>query len=112
MTLVALISTPHAYRRLLREIDSTVASGAISPFPGIISDAAAKKLPYLQAVIREGLRLWPPSNGLMQKDVPIGGVTLHGHFLPAGTHMAQNLYGIGRLKNIWGEDADLFRPER
>ena len=61
---------------------------------------------------REGLRLWPPSNGLMQKDVPIGGITLHGHFLPAGTHMAQNMYGIGRLKSIWGEDADLFRPER
>ena len=42
------------------EIDAAMSSGTIS-FP--IKDAEAPKLPYLQAVIREGLHILPPASG-------------------------------------------------
>ncbi len=109
-TLMHLINSPTAYAKLKAEIDG--AAGTVPAPPAVIPDAAARELPYLQAVIREGLRLWPPGNGLAPKLVPAGGETLCGLFLPAGTNMGQNMYGIARLKSFWGDDADAFLPER
>lgn len=62
--------------------------------------------------MREGLRLWPPGNGLVYKLVPPGGDTLAGVALPAGTPAGQNMYGIARLPSLWGPDAESFVPER
>ena len=134
MILLHLISTPQAYRRLQGEIAAAVAAGVVAPASAptssIVTDAATKKMPYLQAVVREGLRIWPPAIGLAYKTVPKGGDTVtvaafpggrggSGEggkrktvFLPAGTQMGQNIVGIGRLKSLWGDDADAFRPDR
>lgn len=40
------------------------------------------------------------------------GLTLHGHFFPPGTVLSVPAYTIHHSKEIWGDDADLFRPER
>jgi len=109
-TLLALISTPTAYTTLQKEIDKRVASGLIST--PTITDSEAQSFPYLQAVIREGLRMWPPTTGLGSKQVPQGGDTICGFYVPAGTQVAINFSGVMRLKTVWGEDADVFRPER
>jgi cytochrome P450 len=77
-----------------------------------IQDAEAKKLPYLQAIIKEGLRIYPPVAGLMSKKVPAGGDELNGLFVPEGTKIGYSAWGIFRNRNVWGEDADIFRPER
>ena len=69
-------------------------------------------MPYLQAVIKEGLRMWPPIVHLAAKTVPRGGDTFKGIFLPEGTRVSQCLWGLMRRKDIWGPDADAFRPER
>jgi cytochrome P450 len=69
-------------------------------------------MPYLQAVIKEGLRIFPPVTGLMSKDVPAGGDTVNGLFIPEGTKIGYCAWGLFRDKNIWGEDSALFRPER
>ena len=105
-----MISSPAAYRSLQREIDDNIAAGYISnPF---IRDSEASALPYLQAVIHEGLRMWPPTTGLGSKEVPNTGDTLCDFFVPAGTQVSHNFFGVMRSKSIWGEDADVFRPER
>ena len=78
----------------------------------IIKDSEIQAFPYLQAVVREGLRMWPPTLGLGSKQVPKGGDTICGYFVPEGTQIAGNFSGITRLKSIWGQDADVFRPER
>ncbi|KAK3389959.1 cytochrome P450 [Podospora didyma] len=109
MTLLFLINSPQALRCLREEIDTRFQSGAIS---SPITNAEALAMPYLQAVIREGTRLFPPATGLAEKVVPKGGDTLHGFYVPKGTQVGQNMWGILRLKNIFGEDADVFRPER
>lgn len=109
-TLLALISTPSAYTALQKEIDQNIESGRISS--PVITNAEADVLPYLQAVIREGLRMWPPTTGFGSKQVPKGGDVICGYHVPEGTQIAQNFCGMMKLKNIWGEDADAFRPER
>ncbi|CCF41329.1 cytochrome P450 [Colletotrichum higginsianum] len=77
-----------------------------------ITNAEALKLPYLQAVIREGLRFYPPVTGLGFKQAPEGGDVLNGYFVPGGTQIGQNFFGVGRSLRVWGPDADVFRPER
>jgi len=77
-----------------------------------ITDAEARQLPYLQACIKEGLRMWPPVVGLMAKTVPPGGDTICDTFVPGGTSVGYCAFGIWRDKKRWGEDANMFRPER
>ncbi|KAK6189218.1 hypothetical protein LQW54_013500 [Pestalotiopsis sp. IQ-011] len=109
MTLLCLITTPTSYTTLQKEIDTAIRDGRIS-YP--IAESEAKKLPYLQAVIREGLRMYPPVTGLGSKQVPKGGDLINGHFVPEGTQVGTNYFGLMRCKDIWGNDADVFRPER
>ena len=63
-------------------------------------------------MIKEGLRIFPPVTGIMFKEVPAGGDTVKGHFLPEGTQVGWSSFGLMRNVKIWGDDAKLFRPER
>lgn len=83
-----------------------------NPTRPIITDAEARTMPYLQAVIKEGLRMFPPVAGLMAKEVPEGGDTFKGVFLPGGTRIGYCAWGVVRHPEVWGEDAHEFRPER
>lgn len=67
---------------------------------------------YLQAVIKEGLRLFPPVTALSLKLVPPDGDTLKGHFVPEGTTIGWSSFGLMRNEEVWGPDAKMFRPER
>src|SRR5512140_3319279 len=111
MPLLSTLTTPLAYAKLQAEIDAFYAARDAAD-DSIITFADAKTLPYAQAIIREALRLWPPSAGLFTKEVPPGGDTIHGYYLPPGTEVGQNLSSIGKLPRIWGDDYDIFRPER
>ncbi|TFB02282.1 hypothetical protein CCMA1212_005667 [Trichoderma ghanense] len=108
MTLLALITNPPAHAALLTEIRCSLTTSS----PTVISWSQAQSLPYLQAVVSEGLRMWPPVSGLGFKTVPPEGDTLNGYFVPGGTEIGQGFHGVGRSKAVWGPDADVFRPER
>lgn len=77
-----------------------------------ITDTEARKMPYLQAIIKEGLRMWPPGSGLSSKEVPEGGDIINGVFVPGGTQIGYAAFALFRNKEIWDNDADVFRPER
>ncbi|KAI1112057.1 cytochrome P450 [Nemania sp. NC0429] len=108
-TMLYLMTSPHAYHRLRQEIDDAIAQGRAS---NPITDEEGRSLPYLQAVIYEGLRIHPPFAGLLMKEVPAGGDTLEGRFVPAGTRIAHSTWAALHNRRVFGEDADLFRPER
>ena len=71
-----------------------------------------KRLPYLEAVINETLRIHATSGIGLPRLVPDGGLTVCGRFFPAGTVLSVPTYTIHRDKAVWGEDVDDFRPER
>lgn len=100
-----ITTSPRILSILLAEIESFAPS---SP----ITDAEARRLPYLQAIIKEDLRIWPPVTGLSSKEVPKGGDTINGVSIPGGTHIGYSAWGVFRSKEIWGNDANEFRPER
>ena len=79
-----LITTPRVLWRLRREIDEAVNNGCVSD---PIQDSEARALPYLQACVKEGLRLFPPAAGLLKKVVPPEGDSLNGVFVPGGTEI-------------------------
>lgn len=68
-------------------------------------------MPYTLAVFNEALRLFPPIPFEMrQAQTPI---TLpDGTFLPKDSVVVWCLFATNRSKITWGEDADVFRPDR
>jgi cytochrome P450 len=56
MTLLFLLTNPAAYMKLRAEVVKAVSEGSIS-FP-VVRNEEATGLPYLQACIKESLRLW------------------------------------------------------
>lgn len=49
-----------------------------------ITAAATATMEYLNAVLLEGMRIYPPLPFALPRVVPEGGDTVDGHFLPAG----------------------------
>jgi len=110
-TFLFILTSPPAYAKLRAEIAAAVEQGNIS-FP-VIKDAEAKSLPYLQACIQEGLRMFMPLQGLAGRISPSpDGATVNGVYIPAGTEVGIATYAVGHRRDIYGPDADTFRPER
>lgn len=106
-TVFYLSTNPNVYRLLQAEIDAA-AKSATRP---IIADNHAKSLPYLQACIKEGLRLWPPSMGLMGKISDQDDVVC-GIKVPAKTQVAWAALAVMKDRAVFGENADVFEPRR
>lgn len=109
-TLLYLITNSRVLRRLRLEINEAIASGKVSR--PVIQSHESKQLPSLQACIREGLRIHAPTAPLLSKVAGLEGATLHGKFVPAGTRIAHNQWGLLRNAEVFGEDVDVYRPER
>jgi len=105
MILFHVYSNPRILFKLRTEIENARPS---SP----ITNAEASTLPYLQAVIKEGVRIFPSITGLLLKDVPPEGDSYQGQHIPTGIAIGYSAMGMLMNKKIWGEDAETFRPER
>lgn len=72
-----------------------------------------KDLPYLDAVIRESLRLHPAVGLPIERVVPDSGLNLaDGRFIPAGTVVGINPWVVHKDISVFGDDPDEFKPER
>ncbi|MCO5570929.1 hypothetical protein L7F22_024659 [Adiantum nelumboides] len=100
-----IILHPEVQLRLQAEIDS-VAGPA-----GELSEGDLPKLPYLQAVIKESLRMHPPGPLLSWARLAINDVHVAGHPVPAGTIAMVNMWAITHDYSIWAEP-NIFKPER
>ncbi|KAF2163606.1 hypothetical protein M409DRAFT_68501 [Zasmidium cellare ATCC 36951] len=104
-----LAGSPPVYAKLQAEVDSAAKT---QPQGRVIAYKEALKLPHLQAVIYESLRLYPPLFGLKSKCAPPEGETINGTFYPPGTEVCICDDAVCRRKDIFGEDSEVFRPER
>jgi cytochrome P450 len=105
-----IMTSPLVYARLQAEIDEAARTGKISS--PIVQESEARELPYLQAVIHEGLRVSPPSGGLLSKVVPPEGDTINGVFVPGGAEIASNTWSVVRDPDVFGQEPEFFSPER
>ncbi|MCJ1392180.1 hypothetical protein MMC18_005047 [Xylographa bjoerkii] len=109
-TLLHLVTNTRVLQRLRIEMDAAISSGKVSR--PVIQTSEAKQLPYLQACIREGLRANVPLSPGFAKLVPKEGDILAGRHVPGGTRVYHNTRGVLRNKDVFGEDVDVYRPER
>ncbi|KAI3325275.1 benzoate 4-monooxygenase cytochrome p450 [Xylariaceae sp. AK1471] len=109
-TMLHIIASPVAYRKVKAETKLAVQEGRVS-YPVITTDEA-RQLPYLQAVIKEGLRMFPPAPHLLSSETPVEGDTICGQRVPGGTQIAVIMWALARDRRVFGDDADTFRPER
>lgn len=108
-TMLYLMSTPRVYNKLKMVVSEAVSRGVVS---SPIKQEEAKAIPYIQAVIYEGLRMRPPVPTMFPKVVPPQGDEIDGKFIPGGTAIGWNLMPMMRSPQHWGRDPDVFRPER
>ena len=101
-----LSQNPIVHTRLKHEIRSS--------FPNSDKDitvAALTKLQYLNAVIQEALRLFPPAPDLFPRIIPDGGEYIMGKYLPEGTRVSiAALAACHSASNF--DDPKRFWPER
>jgi cytochrome P450 len=105
------LKSPRVLAKLYEELTTAYQERRIS-LP-ISWKQSQEELPYLDAVIKEALRLHPAVGLLLERIVPTGGLQLPngGPFLPAGTIVGANPWIIHR-HSIFGQDVESFVPER
>ncbi|KAJ3850604.1 cytochrome P450 [Lentinula lateritia] len=69
------------------------------------------QLPYVRAIVKEVLR-WQPALPIAVPHVVMEDDWYEGYFIPKGTTIIPNVWSMNRDKDIYGPDADQFRPER
>ena len=102
-TFERILSLPHVEERLRAELDEVLAGEPLAA-------AHISRLEYLDAVIKESLRIRPimPAGGarLVRQPLEIGG-----YVIPAGATLINGLYLLHRRPDLYPEP-DTFKPER
>jgi len=106
-----ILDSAPVYQSIVREMETSVKDGVI-PATGNISWSEAQNLPYLQACLKEAMRVRPAVGLNITRLVPPEGAELDGHKFPGGASIAVNGWVLHRDREVFGADADLFRPER
>lgn len=98
-----LINHPNIMARARQEIDDEVGHDRI------VQESDIAKLPYLQAIVKETLRLHPTGPLIVRESTE--DCTINGYHIPAKTRLFVNVWSIGRDPNHWKDPLE-FRPER
>ncbi|KAM0948729.1 putative cytochrome P450 [Dioscorea sansibarensis] len=70
-----------------------------------------REMQYLHAALTESMRLYPPV-AMNTVECREDDILPDGSFVAKGWFVSYNTYAMGRLKELWGEDCEVFRPER
>ncbi|KAJ9134885.1 hypothetical protein P3X46_032130 [Hevea brasiliensis] len=102
--MVELLRKPEAMRKVKQELDEVVGVNRN------VEESDIKKLPYLQAVLKETLRFHSPIPLLLPRNT-IHDTDFMGYHIPKDTQVLVNAWAIGRDPDSW-EDPLAFKPER
>lgn len=99
-----LLNNRQALEKVQKELDDVVGKERL------LSESDIDKLVYLQAVVKETLRLYPAG--------PLGGTreftkdcTIRGYYVPKGTRLLINVWKLQRDPQVWADPLE-FKPER
>ncbi|KAL4604317.1 hypothetical protein ACB092_10G185200 [Castanea dentata] len=109
-----LCKHPHIQEKIaleVRESTNLKDNSSIDELANSITEEALVRMQYLHAALTETLRLYPA--------VPVDGKICFsddtwpdGYSVRKGDAVAYYPYAMGRMKFLWGDDAEEFRPER
>lgn len=107
-----LAKVPRAQRLLQVELDAHVPKESEDAADLVVHFEQVKNLPYLNACIKEAMRLHTTVGGGLPRIVPPGRIfTFDGETFKEGSIVSVPMYTVHRSE-LWGEDAEEFRPER
>lgn len=113
-----IYSNPRVLAALRAEITEALELGKLSlPAPSYNQVA---NLPYLNACLKEAMRMHPAVCMPLQRVVPqstsedgrVGKVIAGKFYLPPGTKVGMSAWTLHMSKEAFGSDAEVYRPER
>lgn len=104
--MTALMKNPKSMNKVQDEIRKHISKNE----KNIIDEDDIKNLPYLSAVIKEAMRLYPPVPLLVPRET-MEKCILNGYEIPSKTTVYVNAWAIGRDPEAW-ENPEDFSPER
>ncbi|KAL7604601.1 hypothetical protein Lser_V15G18802 [Lactuca serriola] len=102
--LALLLNNPKALETAQDEIDEHVGRDRL------VEESDLKNLVYLNAIIKETLRLYP-AGPLSVPHESVEDCIVGGYNIPKGTRLLVNLWKLQRDPNIWSDPTE-FKPER
>ena len=105
-----ILDDPTIHSKLVTEIASFEGRGQLSS-PVVRFDETGK-MPYFMACLQETLRLSPSVSMILPRYAPTGGMFIGKTWVSQKTEIAANPYVLHRNTDIFGLDAETFRPER
>ncbi|XP_030460102.1 cytochrome P450 CYP736A12-like [Syzygium oleosum] len=100
-----LMRSPHTRKRLQQELRTVVGMNRM------VEESDLSKLSYLDMVIKETFRLYPPGPLLIPHE-STEDIEINGHYIPKRTQVIVNAWALGRDINAWADDVEEFKPER
>ncbi|KAI1123506.1 cytochrome P450 monooxygenase-like protein [Nemania abortiva] len=100
-----LLTSPRCMKALVNEVRSAFDSNDQIDFDSL------SKLPYLNACLEEGLRMYPPIPSAFPRVIPEGGNSILGKWIPPGTSVSVHATASYRDPNNF-RDPNKFIPER
>ncbi|XP_042503471.1 cytochrome P450 704C1-like [Macadamia integrifolia] len=112
--LYMLCKHPHMQEKIAKEVKEATnmkENTSFDEFAANLTEENLDKMQYLYAALTETLRLYPAV--AVDAKICFSDDTLpDGYNVSKGDMVAYQPYVMGRMKFIWGEDAEEFRPER
>lgn len=103
--MIRLVQNPHLMQKLQDELRSSIPKGK-----EMVTEDDIKNLAYLEAVIKETLRLHMPAP-LLLPHLSMVNCNIKGYKIPSGTRTIINSWALARDPSSW-ENAENFMPER
>ncbi|KAI0869752.1 cytochrome P450 [Hypoxylon argillaceum] len=99
-----LLKNPENYYKAQQEVDRVVGDGILKP-------EHLSQLKFIEASVRETMRVQGPIGVLNVK--PLKNTVIGGKYRVTTTDVITcNVQGLHHDRRVWGDDADIFRPER
>lgn len=99
-----LLHNPEKMKTAREELHTTIGKQTV------VTETNISNLPYMQAIVKETLRLHPPIPLISRKNTH-SDLGLSGFTVPKNSRVWINVYGIGRDPKVWPNPEE-FKPER
>ena len=106
VVLFYVIRNVSCHQRLIQEIRNTFQNPA-----DIRCGRTMDSCQYLQACIKEGLRMSPPTGGALWREVETDALVVDGHVFPKGSDIGTSIYAVHHNEEYF-PDSYSFMPER